>query len=78
MEKERIITKIIINISNIFLVNREGLVSEMVIGDCLGHSDQVVEFKIFADRKTATKTLTINLGRTDFRRLKELVSEVPW
>lgn len=78
MEKEGIITIIIININNIFLVNREGLLGKMVIGDCLGHSDQVVKFEIFSDRKTATKTSTVNSGRADFRQLRELVSDVPW
>ena len=28
--------------------------------------------------KTASKTLTLNMGRADFRLLKELVSKVPW
>ncbi|GAB0190604.1 hypothetical protein GRJ2_001525700 [Grus japonensis] len=60
---------------DLLLVNREGLVGEVAIGGCLGHSDhEVVEFKIFGDRrKTATKTSTLNMGRADFRLLRELV-----
>lgn len=65
---------------DLLLVNREGLVGKMVIGGCLGHNDQeVVEFKIFGDRrKTTTKTSTLESGRADFRLLRKLVSEVPW
>lgn len=52
----------------------------MVIGGHLGHNDQeVVEFKIFGDkRKTTTKTSTLDSGRAHFRLLRKLVSEVPW
>ncbi|GAB0207049.1 ubiquitin-associated protein 1 [Grus japonensis] len=65
---------------DLLLVNREGLVGEVAIGGCLGHSDhEVVEFKIFGDRrKTATKTSTLDMGRADFRLLRELVSQIPW
>ncbi|GAB0202528.1 mitochondrial enolase superfamily member 1 [Grus japonensis] len=65
---------------DLLLMNREGLLGEMAIGGCLGHSDhEVVEFKIFGDRrKTATKTSTLDMGRADFRLLRELVSQVPW
>ncbi|GAB0207904.1 mitochondrial enolase superfamily member 1 [Grus japonensis] len=65
---------------DLLLVNREGLVGEVAIGGRLGHSDhEVVEFKIFGDRrKTATKTSTLDMGRADFRLLRELVSQVPW
>lgn len=45
-----------------------------------GHSDHVVvEFKTFGDRrKTVTKTSTLDMERTDFRLLGELVSKVRW
>ncbi|GAB0204012.1 mitochondrial enolase superfamily member 1 [Grus japonensis] len=48
---------------DLLLVNREGLVGEVAIGGRLGHSDhEVVEFKIFGDRrKTAPKTSTLEL-----------------
>lgn len=48
---------------------------EVAIGGCLGHSDHgLVKFKIFGDRgKTATKPLTLGVGRADFRLLRELV-----
>ncbi|GAB0205816.1 hypothetical protein GRJ2_003047200 [Grus japonensis] len=65
---------------DLLLVNREGLMGEVAIGGRLGHSDhEVVEFKIFGDRrKTATKTSTLDMRRADFRLLRELVSQVPW
>ena len=65
---------------DLLLVNREGLVGEVANGGCLGRSDhEVVEFKIFGDRrKTATKTSTLNMGKADFGLLRELVSQVPW
>ncbi|GAB0180024.1 hypothetical protein GRJ2_000467700 [Grus japonensis] len=65
---------------DLLLMNREGLMGEVAIGGHLGHSDhEVVEFKIFGDRrKTATKTSTLDMRRADFRLLRELVSQVPW
>ena len=53
---------------------------EVVIGGCLGHNDhKVVEFQIVdKKRKTADKTSTQDMGRADFRLLRELISKVPW
>lgn len=61
------------------LLNREGLVGEVAIGGHLGHSDhEEVEFTIFGDwRKTATKTSTLDIGRTDFRLLMEQLVNSP-
>ncbi|MGZ7263549.1 hypothetical protein ACXWQS_09520, partial [Streptococcus pyogenes] len=55
-------------------------VGDVVIGGRLGHSDhEVVEFKIYGDRrKSATKTSSLDMGKADFRLLRELVSKVPW
>ena len=52
---------------DLLLENREGLVEDVAIGGCLGHSDHgAVEFKIFGDRrKTATKTSAVGMGRAD-------------
>ncbi|GAB0176455.1 mitochondrial enolase superfamily member 1 [Grus japonensis] len=65
---------------DLLLMNREGLMGEVAIGGCLGHSDhEVVEFKIFGDsRKTDTQISTLDMRRADFRLLRELVSQVPW
>lgn len=53
---------------------------EVGIGNNFGHSDhEVVEVQIFGDRrKTVTKTSTLNIGRVDFRLLRELVTKNPW
>lgn len=53
---------------------------EVERGEQLGHSDnEVVKFKIFGvTRKTATKTSTLDLGREDFRLLRERVSVIHW
>lgn len=61
-------------------INAEGLVGEVTIGGCLGHSNheevgshsnhEEVEIKIFGDRrKIATRTSTLDLCKADFRLL---------
>ena len=64
---------------NLLLEKREGLVGDMAIGSHLGHSDhEVVELRFYGDRrKTATKTSALDMGKADFRLLRELVSKVP-
>lgn len=51
-----------------------------MIGGWLGHSDhEVVEFQIVGDRrKTASKTLALDMGRADLGLLKVLVCKVFW
>ena len=53
---------------------------EVVIGDCIHHSDhEVIELQIIGNmRKTASKTSTLAVGRADFGLLTELVSKIPW
>ena len=47
---------------DLLFVNREGLMGQVVIGGCLGHSDhEVFDFQIVCDRrKTASKTLALD------------------
>lgn len=61
-------------------VSRVDLLSKVETGGCLGRSDhEVTEFKISIDkRKSANETSTLDMGRADFRLLRELVSEDPW
>lgn len=61
------------------LVNREGVMNE-VIGGCLGHSNyEATGFKISVDRrKSARKTPALDLRRADFRLLRKLASKVRW
>lgn len=56
---------------HLVLSNREGFV-EVMTGGSLGHSDhEAVRFEIFTNRrKTASKTLTLGMGRADFRLLR--------
>ena len=59
-------------------MKREGLAGKVALSGHLGHSNhEVVEFKTFGDRrKTATKTSTLDMERTDFRLLRGLGSKV--
>ena len=63
---------------DLLFVKREGLLGEEMFGGCLGHmGHEVVEFQIIVSRrKTASKTLTLDMGRADLGLLKELVSKV--
>ena len=65
---------------DLLFVKREGLLGEEVLGGCLSHmGHEVVEFQIIVSRrKTASKTLTLDMGRADLGLLKELVSTVRW
>lgn len=65
---------------DLLLVNREGFMSEVEIGDDLGHGDhKVVKFKLSGDRrKTGSKTMSLDVERVDLRLLRELVSKVFW
>lgn len=52
--------------------------SEVLTDGHLSHGDhELAEFKISSDRrKTVTRTSTLDMGRTGFRLLRELVSKV--
>lgn len=68
------------------LINREGFVGELVTGVHLGH--EIVEFKIFDDRRTAaTKTSTLDVrgllssgcpGKNLVRSLWKVLLKVFW
>ena len=61
---------------DLLFVNREGLVGNVMVGGCLGHSDhEITEFKIASVmRKKDSIVSTL-----DFRRAKfKLFSRVPW
>lgn len=60
--------------------NSEGLMGDMTVGVCLGHSDHGLgEFKnVGVRRKTVSRVATVNLKRPDFKLLGELASSVPW
>lgn len=63
---------------NMSFVNGDGLMGEMILGDCVGHSHhEMLDFKSFDMRKTVGRAATLGFGRADFRLLEKLVSKVP-
>lgn len=60
-------------------MNREP-VGSMVVGSCVGYSNQkVIEFLFFCDiRWEVSKTTTLDFWRSDFRLFRILVGSVPW
>lgn len=61
---------------DLLLVDKVDLMSKVEIGGCLGHTDhEVIKFKISVERKkSANKTLALDMRRADFRLLREFVS----
>ena len=60
--------------------NREGLVRDVMVGGCLGHSDcEIVKFKIFSViRKKDSRVATLDFRRANFNLFRELFNRVPW
>jgi len=52
----------------LLFVNREGLVGDVMVGGCLGHSDhEMIEFKIFdVMRKMGSRVATLDFKRANF------------
>ncbi|XP_040977464.1 uncharacterized protein LOC121232961 [Aquila chrysaetos chrysaetos] len=65
---------------DLLFVNREGIVGDVLVGGCLGHSDhEMVEFKIFSVmRKQDSRVATLDFRRANFKLFRELLSRVPW
>ena len=61
-------------------VNREGLIGDIMVGVCLGHSDhEMAECKIFGImRKKVSRVATLDFKRANFKLFRELLSRVPW
>lgn len=68
------------SILDLLLVDRVDLMSKVEIGGCLGHIDhKMIKFKISVDRqKSASKIPALDMRRTGFRLLRELMSKVLW
>ncbi|KAK4814759.1 hypothetical protein QYF61_026736 [Mycteria americana] len=60
--------------------NREGLVSDVMVGGCLGHSDhKMIDFLILGEAaRGVSKTATLDFRRADFGLFRRLVERVPW
>ena len=65
---------------DLLLANREGLVGDGKVGDCLGQSDHgIVEFSVLGDvRRVTSKSALLSLQRADFDLFRMLVAGVPW
>ena len=65
---------------DLLFTNREGLVGDVVVGNCLGQSDhEMVEFSILGKvRKGISKNAVLDFWRADFELFRMLVGKVPW
>lgn len=57
---------------------REGLVDDVVVGGCLGHSDcEVIEFLIFCEvRNAVSRTSALGFQSADFDLFRDLINRV--
>lgn len=69
---------------NLSYVNGDGLMGEIIIVGCLGHSHhEMLDFKSFDMRRNLIRVATMDFGRAGFQRLirlrllEKLVSKVP-
>ncbi|KAK4830725.1 hypothetical protein QYF61_013175 [Mycteria americana] len=65
---------------DLLFTNREGLVSDVMVGGCLGQSDhEMIEFLIRGEAARGVgKTATLDFRRADFGLFRRLVDRVPW
>ncbi|KAK4814312.1 LOW QUALITY PROTEIN: hypothetical protein QYF61_014826 [Mycteria americana] len=68
------------NSLDLLIVNREGLVGDVMVGGCLGHSDHKMrEFLILGEvRRGVSRTATLDFRRANFGLFRRLVDRVPW
>ncbi|KAK4823326.1 hypothetical protein QYF61_000928 [Mycteria americana] len=65
---------------DLLFTKREGLVSDVMAGGCLGQSDhEMIEFLIRGEvRRGVSRTATLDFRRADFGLFRRLVDRVPW
>ncbi|KAK4809656.1 hypothetical protein QYF61_002553 [Mycteria americana] len=65
---------------DLLFTNRDGLVSDVMVGGCLGQSDhEMIEFLIRGEAARGVgKTATLDFRRADFSLFRSLVERVPW
>ncbi|KAJ7427992.1 hypothetical protein WISP_02289 [Willisornis vidua] len=65
---------------DLLFTNREGLVGDVVVRGCLGHSDhEIIDISILRDvRRAINKTSTLDFRRADFGLFRRLVWSIPW
>ena len=67
-------------ILDLLFVNREGLVGDVKVGGCLGHSDhEMLDFSILVEPwRGVSRTATLDFLRADFNFFRTMVERVPW
>ncbi|TRZ20739.1 hypothetical protein HGM15179_006364 [Zosterops borbonicus] len=65
---------------DLLFANRDGLVGDVVVRGCLGHSDhEIIEFSIFGEiKRNINKTCTLDFPRAHFGLFGRLIQRVPW
>ncbi|KAK4815431.1 hypothetical protein QYF61_002646 [Mycteria americana] len=65
---------------DLLFTNRDGLVSDVMVGGCLGQSNhEMIEFLICGEAaRGVSKTATLDFRRADFDLFRRLVERVPW
>ncbi|GAB0176377.1 hypothetical protein GRJ2_000102900 [Grus japonensis] len=65
---------------DLLFANREGLVGDVMVGGCLGHSDhEMIEFSVLREvRRRVSSIVTLDFQRVDFGLFRSLVDRVPW
>ncbi|KAK4823640.1 hypothetical protein QYF61_004561 [Mycteria americana] len=65
---------------DLLFTNREGLVGDVMVGGCLGHSNhKMIGFSILGEvRRGVSRTATLDFWRADFGLFRRLVARVPW
>ncbi|KAK4806171.1 hypothetical protein QYF61_001094 [Mycteria americana] len=65
---------------DLLFTNREGLVSHVMVGGCLGQSDhEMIVFLIHGEVwRGVSRTATLDFRRADFSLFRRLVERVPW
>ncbi|KAJ7428451.1 hypothetical protein WISP_01229 [Willisornis vidua] len=65
---------------DLLFTNREGLVGDVVVRGCLGHSDhETIEFSILRDaRRAINKPSTLDFQRADFGLFRRLIQSIAW
>ncbi|KAK4826282.1 hypothetical protein QYF61_007129 [Mycteria americana] len=65
---------------DLLFTNRDGLVSDVMVGGCLGQSDhEMIEFLIRGEAARGVgKPATLDFRRADFGLFRRLVERVPW
>ncbi|RMC05599.1 hypothetical protein DUI87_17684 [Hirundo rustica rustica] len=64
---------------DLLFANRDGLVGDVVVGGCFGHSDhEIIEFSKFGEiRRNINKTFTLDFQRADFGLFRRFIQRVP-